>query len=59
MTSVAEENKRVLMDLEVVLAAHDCPHIVRCYGCFITDVNFSKIGFIFTLVNANALVFFT
>uniref|UniRef100_A0AAF5PKA2 mitogen-activated protein kinase kinase n=1 Tax=Wuchereria bancrofti TaxID=6293 RepID=A0AAF5PKA2_WUCBA len=37
MTSVAEENKRVLMDLEVVLRSHDCPHIVRCYGCFITD----------------------
>lgn len=40
MTSVAEENKRVLMDLEVVLRSHDCPHIVRCYGCFITDVSF-------------------
>ncbi|VDN60741.1 unnamed protein product, partial [Dracunculus medinensis] len=37
ITSVAEENRRVLMDLDVVLRSHDCPHIVRCYGCFITD----------------------
>uniref|UniRef100_A0A915BR55 mitogen-activated protein kinase kinase n=4 Tax=Parascaris univalens TaxID=6257 RepID=A0A915BR55_PARUN len=37
MTSVAEERRRVVMDLDVVLRSHDCPHIVRCYGCFISD----------------------
>ncbi|MFH4978117.1 hypothetical protein AB6A40_004826 [Gnathostoma spinigerum] len=37
VTSVPEENRQVVMDLDVVLRSHDCPHIVRCYGCFITD----------------------
>ncbi|VDK59297.1 unnamed protein product [Anisakis simplex] len=37
ITSVAEERRRVVMDLDVVLKSHDCPHIVRCYGCFISD----------------------
>ncbi|GAB6021983.1 Dual specificity mitogen-activated protein kinase kinase 7, variant 2 [Chamberlinius hualienensis] len=32
-----EENKRIIMDLDVVLKSHDCPYIVRCLGCFITD----------------------
>lgn len=32
-----EENKRIAMDLEVVLKSHDCPYIVQCLGCFITD----------------------
>ncbi|PAA75263.1 hypothetical protein BOX15_Mlig021628g3 [Macrostomum lignano] len=31
----AEENKRVIMDLEVVTKCHDCRHIVRCFGVFI------------------------
>lgn len=34
-----EENKRIYMDLEVVLKCHDCPFIVSCYGCFITDAD--------------------
>lgn len=25
------------MDIEVVLKSHDCPFIVHCLGCFITD----------------------
>ncbi|CAB0002631.1 unnamed protein product [Nesidiocoris tenuis] len=33
----AEENKRIAMDLEVVLKSHDCPYIVQCLGCFITQ----------------------
>ena len=33
----AEENKRIIMDLDVVLKSHDCPYIVRCLGCFITE----------------------
>ncbi|KAL1138709.1 hypothetical protein AAG570_008771, partial [Ranatra chinensis] len=34
-----EENKRITMDLEVVLKSHDCNYIVRCLGCFITDAD--------------------
>lgn len=32
-----EETKRVFFDLEVVLKSHDCPYIVQCLGCFVTD----------------------
>ncbi|XP_067144462.1 dual specificity mitogen-activated protein kinase kinase 7 [Centruroides vittatus] len=32
-----EENKRITMDLDVVLRCHDCAHIVQCYGYFITE----------------------
>ncbi|CAG7836292.1 unnamed protein product [Allacma fusca] len=32
-----DENKRIIMDLQVVLKSHDCPYIVNCLGCFITD----------------------
>ncbi|XP_066586702.1 dual specificity mitogen-activated protein kinase kinase 7-like isoform X2 [Prorops nasuta] len=32
-----EENKRIIMDLDVVLKSHDCPYIVQCLGCFITE----------------------
>ncbi|XP_045189694.2 dual specificity mitogen-activated protein kinase kinase 7-like [Mercenaria mercenaria] len=31
-----EENKRIIMDLDVVLKSHDCPYIVQCIGTFIT-----------------------
>lgn len=34
-----EENKRILMDLDVVLKSHDCPYIVQCFGTFITNVS--------------------
>ncbi|KAJ8679787.1 hypothetical protein QAD02_015574 [Eretmocerus hayati] len=33
----ADENKRIIMDLDVVLKSHDCPYIVQCLGCFITE----------------------
>ncbi|KAI5734875.1 hypothetical protein M8J77_011493 [Diaphorina citri] len=33
----SEENKRIIMDLDVVLKSHDCGYIVRCLGCFITE----------------------
>lgn len=36
-----EENKRILMDLDVVLKSHDCPYIVQCFGTFITNVSSS------------------
>ncbi|XP_003424065.1 dual specificity mitogen-activated protein kinase kinase 7 isoform X2 [Nasonia vitripennis] len=32
-----DENKRIIMDLDVVLKSHDCPYIVQCLGCFITE----------------------
>jgi mitogen-activated protein kinase kinase 7 len=32
-----DENKRIIMDLEVVIKSHDCPYIVQCLGCFITE----------------------
>ncbi|XP_076823044.1 dual specificity mitogen-activated protein kinase kinase 7-like [Clavelina lepadiformis] len=32
-----EENKRILMDLDIVQKSHDCPHIVTCYGTFVTE----------------------
>ena len=32
-----DENKRIIMDLDVVLKSHDCEHIVLCLGCFVTD----------------------
>ncbi|GFN77612.1 dual specificity mitogen-activated protein kinase kinase 7 [Plakobranchus ocellatus] len=31
-----EENKRIIMDLDVVIKSHDCPFIVQCIGTFIT-----------------------
>lgn len=35
----SEENKRIIMDLDVVLKSHDCPYIVQCLGCFITEAD--------------------
>ncbi|OWF39499.1 Dual specificity mitogen-activated protein kinase kinase 7 [Mizuhopecten yessoensis] len=32
-----EENKRIIMDLDVVIKCHDYPFIVQCIGTFITD----------------------
>ena len=34
-----EENKRIIMDLDVVLKSHDCPYIVQCLGTIITSVS--------------------
>uniref|UniRef100_A0A2M4CYR9 mitogen-activated protein kinase kinase n=1 Tax=Anopheles darlingi TaxID=43151 RepID=A0A2M4CYR9_ANODA len=34
-----EENKRIIMDLDVVLKSENCKHIVKCLGCFITDAD--------------------
>ncbi|XP_046669559.1 dual specificity mitogen-activated protein kinase kinase 7-like [Homalodisca vitripennis] len=35
----SEENKRIIMDLDVVLKSHDCKYIVQCLGCFITEAD--------------------
>ena len=36
-SGVAEENKRIVMDLDVVLKSHDCTDIVKCLGYFISE----------------------
>lgn len=38
-TGNCEETKRITMDIDVVLKSHDCPYIVQCLGCFITDMD--------------------
>lgn len=37
ITGNAESNKRTVMDMDVIMRSHACPHIVRCYGCFVSD----------------------
>lgn len=37
ITGNAESNKRTVMDMDVIMRSHTCPHIVRCYGCFVFD----------------------
>uniref|UniRef100_A0A182LZY7 mitogen-activated protein kinase kinase n=1 Tax=Anopheles culicifacies TaxID=139723 RepID=A0A182LZY7_9DIPT len=34
-----DENKRIIMDLDVVLKSENCKYIVKCLGCFITDAD--------------------
>lgn len=34
-----EENKRIMMDIDVILKSHDCPYIAKCLGCFITEAD--------------------
>ncbi|KAG9343912.1 hypothetical protein JZ751_013299 [Albula glossodonta] len=38
-TGNKDENKRILMDLDVVLKSHDCPYIVQCYGAIVTSTD--------------------
>lgn len=40
-TGNKDENKRILMDLDVVLKSHDCPYIIQCYGAIVTNVRVS------------------
>jgi mitogen-activated protein kinase kinase 7 len=37
ISGVVEENRRIIMDLEVVLKCYDCPQIVKCLGYFISE----------------------
>ena len=39
ISGVPEENKRILMHLNVVLKCRDCDKIVRCLGYFICDID--------------------
>ncbi|CAF1640744.1 unnamed protein product, partial [Didymodactylos carnosus] len=34
-TSSDEENKRIIMDVDVITKSYDCPYIIRCLGYFI------------------------
>ena len=36
-----EDNKRIIMDLDVVLKSHNCQYIVQCIGTFIFTVEFT------------------
>jgi mitogen-activated protein kinase kinase 7 len=37
ISGIDEENKRIIMDLDVVLKSHDCKDIVSCLGYFISN----------------------
>ncbi|CAG9533327.1 unnamed protein product [Cercopithifilaria johnstoni] len=37
ITGNAENNKRTVMDMDVITRSHNCPNIVRCYGCFVFE----------------------
>ena len=45
-----EENKRIIMDLDVVIKSHNCPYIVQCIGTFITTVSFKFFNNYFSLM---------
>ena len=34
-----DENKRIIMDLDVVIKCHSCEFIVQCIGTFISPVS--------------------
>lgn len=36
ISGIVEENKRILMDLEIVLKSNDCHDIVKCLGYLIS-----------------------
>uniref|UniRef100_A0A8C1J8U8 Dual specificity mitogen-activated protein kinase kinase 7 n=1 Tax=Cyprinus carpio TaxID=7962 RepID=A0A8C1J8U8_CYPCA len=38
-TGNKDENKRILMDLDVVLKSHDCPYIIQCFGAIVTNTD--------------------
>ena len=37
-TPIMEEQKRILMDLDVITSTNDCAYIVQCFGLFISQV---------------------
>jgi mitogen-activated protein kinase kinase 7 len=37
ISGIVEENKRIIMDLDIVLKCYDCENIVKCLGYFISD----------------------
>lgn len=54
-TGNKDENKRILMDLDVVLKSHDCPYIIQCYGAIVTNVGVPKIR-VFLTTNSRTVV---
>jgi hypothetical protein len=38
-TASDEENKRIIMDLDVIIKSYNFPYIVRCVGYFINSVS--------------------
>ncbi len=38
-TASDEENKRIIMDLDVIIKSYNFPYIVRCLGYFINSVS--------------------
>ncbi len=48
-TASDEENKRIIMDLDVIIKSYNFPYIVRCLGYFINSVSVKKSSF-FVLV---------
>lgn len=49
-TGNKDENKRILMDLDVVLKSHDCPYIIQCYGAIVTNVSVKSPLFIYRFI---------
>lgn len=39
ISGVIEENKRIIMDLDIVLKCYTCENIVSCLGYFISDTD--------------------
>ncbi|CAF0930930.1 unnamed protein product [Brachionus calyciflorus] len=37
ISGIVEENKRIIMDLDVVAKSHNCKYIVKCLGYFISE----------------------
>ena len=41
-TASDEDNKRIIMDLDVLVKSYNFPHIVRCLGYFIRQVGLKE-----------------
>lgn len=37
ISGIQEENKRIIMDLDIAVKSHDCKEIVKCLGYFISE----------------------
>ena len=46
-TASDEENKRIIMDLDVIIKSYNFPFIVRCVGYFINSVSGETLRVIF------------
>jgi len=55
-TASDEENKRIIMDLDVIIKSYNFPYIVRCLGYFINSVSREKKIFFFFFVLKNFIL---